>query len=208
MHGAACRGARCAIPDRMQQLGLADSTPKTDSRLKSLFWPTIRTRVDLDTVTTQGFWICWLVGCGGFVFAFVTGNGAGIVATAFESVFYLLAGFGVRMQSRVAAVAAFATYLLDAVVMQMQNGQGFGVVRLIFLALLLANVRGIWMSARFQPSESDPPPVRLNENWRDQLVDQWPPAIWPWARYLFYVMTGLGLVLGVLGLIGLAMGLH
>jgi hypothetical protein len=46
----------------MQMLGLADSTPKPDNRLKSLLWPTIRTRVDLDTVTTQGFWICAMVG--------------------------------------------------------------------------------------------------------------------------------------------------
>jgi hypothetical protein len=151
----------------MQILGLADSTPKTDNRLKALLWPTIRTRVDLDTVTTQGFWICVLVGCVGLAVALATGNPVAILLTVLESVFYLLAGFGVRMQSRFAATAAFAMYLLDAVAMQMQTGQGFGVVRLIFLALLLANVRGIWLSALFQPSESDPPPVRLNENWRD-----------------------------------------
>jgi hypothetical protein len=58
----------------MQILGLADSTPKTDNRLKALLWPTIRTRVDLDTVTTQGFWICALVGGVTLAVAFLAGN--------------------------------------------------------------------------------------------------------------------------------------
>jgi hypothetical protein len=131
-----------------------------------------------------------------------------IFLSAFEAAFYVLAGIGVRMQSRAAALGAFAMYLLNAVAMQMQTGRGFSVVRLIFLALLLANVRGIWLSASFQPSESDPPPVRLNETWRDKLADQWPAAIWPWGRYVFYVLAALGLVLGALGVFALALGLH
>jgi len=187
----------------MQQLGLADSTTKTDNRLKALLWPTIRTRVDLDTVTTQGFWICLLVGCVGLALSFTTGNPVVIFLTATQSAFYVLAGFGVRMQSRGAAVGAFAAYLLGSVLLQ-----GFGVVRLIFLALLLANVRGIWLSARFQPSESDPPPIRLNENWRDKLADQWPAAIWPWGQYVFCVLVGLWLVLLLLGVLAGALALN
>lgn len=81
-------------------------------------------------------------------------------------------------------------------------------MRLIFLALLLANLRGIWLSASFQPSESDPPPVRLNETWRDKLADQWPAAIWPWGRYVFCVLAALGLVLAARGVFALALGLH
>jgi hypothetical protein len=192
----------------MQILGLADSTPKTDNRLKALLWPTIRTRVDLDTVTTQGFWICLLVGCAGLAVSLAAGNAAVVFSTAFESALYILAGIGVRMQSRIAAAAAFAMYLLDTVAIHLQTGQGFSVMRLIFLALLLANLRGIWISASFQPAESDPPPVRLNETWRDKLVDQWPVAIWPWGQYVFYVLAALGLLLGALGVLMLALRLH
>lgn len=159
-------------------------------------------------MTTQGFWICTLVGTVSLALSFATGNALDIFLTAFAAACYVLAGFGVRMQSRVAATAAFAMYLLDGVAMQLQTGQGFGVMRLIFLALLLANVRGIWLSASFQPSESDPPPVRLNENWRDELADQWPAAIWPWGRYVFYVLTALYLALAVFGMLALALGLH
>lgn len=199
---------RWATPDKMQQLGLGDPKPETDSRLKSLFWPTIRTRVDLDTVTTQGFWICAIVGCVTVAVSFATLNPVLVFLSALEAAFYVLAGFGVRMQSRIAAAAAFAMYLLDTVAIHLQTGQGFSVVRLIFLALLLANLRGIWLSASFQPAESDPPPVQLNENWRDKLVDQWPAAIWPWGQYVFYVLAALGLLLGALGVLMLALRLH
>lgn len=188
----------------MQQLGLTSSTVHTDNRLKSLFWPTIRTRVDLDTVTTQGFWICALVGVVTLAVAMATGNPLAIGFCALDSIFYILAGFGVRMQSRIAAVGAFAAYLLSAMVLQVQTHQGFSIVRLIFLALLLANVRGIWMAASWQPSEEDPAPMKLNANWRDKLADQWPAAIWPWGRFVFYVLAAVEIGLLLLSWISLA----
>jgi len=199
----------------MQIPGLADSTPKQDSRLKSLFWPTIRTRVDLDTVTTQGFWICTQVGCvtaaaslvgirelltilrppGAALSALAAIAAPMAVSSASAVAFFLLAGIGVRMQSRFAATAAFAAVLLYAGIDQIAGGQSFGVVRLVLLALLLANVRGTWLAASFHPSEFDLPPTRPSGRWRTKLVDQWPAAIWPWGRYVFYVLAGMSLVL-------------
>ena len=102
------------------------------------------------------------------------------------------------------AVGAFAAYLLSAMVLQVQTHQGFSIVRLIFLALLLANVRGIWMAASWQPSEEDPAPMKLNANWRDKLADQWPAAIWPWGRFVFYVLAAVEIGLLLLSWISLA----
>src|SRR5271169_2999313 len=144
----------------MQTLGLSDSTPRTESRFKSLFWPTIRNDVDLDTVTTQGFWICTLVA----VFTLALSLFAGQPwAGAFESAFFFLAGLGVRQRSRVAAVCVFTAYLLSSFI------GGFGVVRIIFLALLLANVRGVWLSYRWERSATEPPPARLAQTLADKL---------------------------------------
>jgi hypothetical protein len=42
----------------MQTLGLSDSTPRTESRLKSLFWPSIQTGSDVDYLGAQGYWFC------------------------------------------------------------------------------------------------------------------------------------------------------
>ena len=42
----------------MQTLGLSESTPRTDSRLKSLFWPSITSGADVDYLGAQGYWVC------------------------------------------------------------------------------------------------------------------------------------------------------
>jgi predicted acyltransferase len=55
------------------------------------------------------------------------------------------------------AIAVFTSYLLSALVLQRYTGNGFGIVRIIFLALLFANIRGNWLATRWaldQPSSS------------------------------------------------------
>ena len=180
----------------MQTLGLSDSTPRTENRLKALFWPTIRTEGDLDYVTQQGFWICTIVGAAGLGLGLLVTRGWLTIFVAAEGLFYYLAGNGVRMRSRAAAVLAFAAYLLSGIVLH----TGFNVVRLIFLALLLANVRGIWLSASWAPDPSEPPLFRLNETWRDKLADQLPQWLWPKTKILFFVLAGVEMLLLALAL--------
>ncbi len=45
----------------MQTLGISDSTPRGESRLKSLFWPSIESGVNVDYLAVQGYWVCMLV---------------------------------------------------------------------------------------------------------------------------------------------------
>jgi hypothetical protein len=45
----------------MQTLGLSDSTPHTEGRWKSLFWPSIETPGDVDYLGAQGHWVCAIV---------------------------------------------------------------------------------------------------------------------------------------------------
>ncbi|HEY1205782.1 MAG: hypothetical protein ABSH46_12320 [Bryobacteraceae bacterium] len=168
----------------MQTLGLSDSTPRSESRFKSLFWPTIRNDVDLDTVTTQGFWICFLVAVITLVWCILTRQ---VLVGVFDAVFFFLGGVGVRQRSRVAAVCVFGAYLVGGLVW------GFNVVRIIFLALLLANVRGIWLSYRWERSASEPPPPRLTQTLPDRLSDELPVFLWPKVRVLFYVLAALEL---------------
>ena len=182
----------------MQTLGLSDSTPRSESRLKSLFWPTIRNDVDLETVTTQGFWICTLLAALTLGLSVFTGQPwAGV----FEAAFFFLGGLGVRQRSRVAAVSVLGAYLLSALLVQRSGGQGFSVVRIIFLALLLANVRGIWLSYRWERSATEPPPVRLAQTLADKLSDQLPVFLWPKIRILFYVLAALELLAGLVVLL-------
>jgi hypothetical protein len=58
----------------MEILGLAESTPKTESRLKSLFWPSIQSGADVDYLGAQGYWVCTIVAVMSFVFLALGGN--------------------------------------------------------------------------------------------------------------------------------------
>ncbi len=172
----------------MQTLGLSDSTPRTESRWRALLWPTIRNEGDLEYVTRQGLWICYFVAATTFAVSAFTGT---LLAGIFEGAFFFLAGTGVRERSRVAGITAFAAYLLSGLVLQRYTGNGFGVIRIIFLALLFANVRGNWLAAGWAKDPEEVIPIRLNQTFGDKLSDQLPAWLWPKARYLFYVLGGL-----------------
>ena len=113
----------------MQTLGLSDSTPRTEGRLKSLFWPTIATDNDVDYVTRQGFWICIVVATFTLVLSLLV-VASGSLWTEFTAiallqvVFFFLCGVGIRVISRVAAVAAFSAYLISCI---SSGRRGFGV---------------------------------------------------------------------------------
>jgi hypothetical protein len=179
----------------MQTLGLSDSTPRQEGRLKSLFWPTIENEGDVDYLTQQGFWICFLVALITLVAESISGN---VLAGGFESIFYFLSGIGIRERSRFAAVSAFSAYLLGALVLQRYTGQGFGVVRLIFLALLLANIRGMFLSARW-PTDLHSLP-RLNVTLGDKLSDSMPTFLWPKTKYVLYVFAAIEIAMLVMSL--------
>jgi hypothetical protein len=171
----------------MQTLGLSDTTPRTESRWRALLWPTIRSEADFDYITTQGFWICFVVAV---ITLAVSGFTGSLLLGAFESAFFFLAGVGVRQRSRVAAITAFVAYLLSALVLQRYGGNGFGIVRIIFLALLFANIRGNWLSARWATDQpSSVPSTRLNQTLGDKLSDQLPMFLWPKLKVVFYMLT-------------------
>jgi hypothetical protein len=173
----------------MQTLGLSDSTPRTESRWRALLWPTIRNEGDFDYITTQGLWICFIVAAVTVIFTAIAGSP---LMGAFEGTFFFLAGIGVRQRSRIAAIAAFSSYFLSALVMQRYTGSGFGIVRIIFLALLFANIRGNWLAARWVTDpQSALPPLRLNQTLGDKLSDQLPMFLWPRARFIFYVLASV-----------------
>lgn len=182
----------------MQTLGLSNSTPRTEGRLKALFWPTIRNDGDFDYITEQGFWVCFIVAVVTLTFSVFMHS---VVVGGFEALFYFLAGVGVRQRNRLAAIAAFLAYLLGGLVIQRYTGTGFGIGRLIFLSLLFANIRGIWLSAQWEKN-GDVQPVRdrLNQTILDKLSDQLPARIWPKARWVFafFAAIELGLMLMLL----------
>jgi hypothetical protein len=165
----------------MQTLGLSDSTPRTENRLKSLLWPSVETGSDVDYLGTQGYWLCTMVAVVSLVVLAVSGHAViGVVVFLFD----YLGGTGVRERSRYAAAVVLAAYLLDTLVV------GLSVPRVIFSALLLSNLRATWIASRWKPeSEEAILPPRLNETWSDKLSDKVPTWLWPKVRILYYVFS-------------------
>ncbi len=164
----------------MQTLGLSDSTPRPEGRLKSLLWPTIRNEGDFDYVMRLGFWVCQAVAVATIISGLALGN---LLLSTPGVMFYSLAGVGARERSKIAATGVFVVYLVEAVL------TGLGIVRILFVALLFANVRGHWLASRW--TQEPWQPARLNETLADKFADQWPRRLWPAGRYVFYALLAL-----------------
>jgi len=182
----------------MDTLNLSESTPRSDSRLKSLFWPSIQTGTDVDYLGSQGYWVCTLVAVVSLGFLIVTGKP---IIGALIFLYYYLGGVGVRERSRFAAVMVFIMYVLDTLF-------AFGVVRILFAALLLSNLRATWIASSWKPeSEEAILPPRLNETFFDKLADQLPQWLWPKIRIVYYIFSLGFLMLAFFGLMAMAAGL-
>jgi hypothetical protein len=160
----------------MQNLGLSESTPAGERRLKSLFWPNIRSDADVDYLTTQGFRVVTAIGILAAAIAF----GIGIPSGIFVLLLYLLGACGVRRRSRFAAVMLFALLLPSL--------PHPGALQLMALALLLANIRAVWLAHRGRNTgEADSSPPLLAQTTMDVVSDHFPKFVWPAGRFVFYV---------------------
>jgi hypothetical protein len=177
----------------MQTLGLADSTPKTENRLKSLFWPSIQNGTDVDYLGVQGFWVCSAIAVLSLVILPVMGHS---IAGAVTFLFYFLGGVGVRERSRYAAVIVLAFFVFDAFF------SGINAMRVVFTAILLSNLRATWIAASWKPQSPEVElPPRLNETFGDKLTDGLPTWLWPKVRIAYYIYSAGLFIVTVLGII-------
>jgi hypothetical protein len=177
----------------MQTLELSETTPRTESRVKSLFWPSVQAAEDVDYLGVQGFWVCAIVAAISGVFLILSGHffaGLSIVA------FLFLGGVGVREHSKFAACVVFAYYLLDTIV------SGFGVVRILILALFLSNIRATIIASRWKPdSDEAVAPPRMSDTWGDKFSDRLPQLLWPNIRLFYQIYSVIILAFGIIGAI-------
>jgi hypothetical protein len=117
---------------------------------------------------------------------------------------YLVGGMGIREKDWPAAAVLFACYLVDTF-SNILTGMIFtpgGVLRIIFLGLLLTNLRATFIASEWKPvAEGEERPQRFNETLRDKLADVWPPVLWPRLQIPFYVLGALWFVVSSLALV-------
>jgi hypothetical protein len=100
---------------------------------------------------------------------------------------YLIGGMGVRESNWPAAAMIFAIYVIN----QLASGR-VSVISLIIGAVLLSNVRATFIASRWKPpAEGEDRPMRFNETFRDKLVDQLPPKVWPILKIPFFASVSL-----------------
>lgn len=190
----------------MQTLGLSDSTTRTESRLKSLFWPSIQSGADVDYLAVQGFWICTIVGLMSLVFMTLAGTP---ISGMLVFLLFHFGGVGVREHNPFAAGIMLVYYLVDffaSIAFLFLNSPGMGVIRIVIIALLLSNLRATWIAAGWKPdSEEAVLPPRLGDTFFDKLSDKWPAFIWPKVKIVYYIFSFCFLTLIVAGLIVMAL---
>jgi hypothetical protein len=185
----------------VQTLGITDKQQEPDNFFRRIFWPSNHPS-NIDLLGQQGFWVCMFVAAISIIQAIVEQHWTfGIV---FALVF-VLGGMGVREHSRAAAVCISMLYLVN-VAGTVVLGQGVpGVLTLAVLGLLVANIRGTWIAARWKDAVAeDDLPTRFKENWRDWLVDILPARLWPRGRYVFFGLYAIAFLLSIAGLIAIA----
>jgi hypothetical protein len=177
----------------MQTLQVSDSAPRTESRLKSLFWPSIESSSDVDYLGAQGYWVCVAVATLSLAVISFRGNW---ILGVFVFIIYFLGGVGVRERSRYAAASVFVTYLLDI----LASGRP-SIVSTILAGLLFSNLRATWIAAKWSPGsqEAEPAP-RFDESLSDKFADKLPAWLWPKIRYVYYVLSVCYLALAAIGM--------
>lgn len=175
----------------MQTLGISDSTPRSESRLKSLFWPSVQSSSDVDYLGAQGYWVCTIIAVISLFFLGIAGHP---LLGGFVFLVFYLGGVGVRERSLYAAGCVLVSYVLDMLV------SGPTVVRVLFTALLLANFRAIWIASHWRPDSAEGAPApRWSESWSDKFADQLPMWLWPKIRVGYYVLSGCYFLLLLVG---------
>lgn len=177
----------------MEILGLSESTPRTENRLKSLLWPSIESGADVDYLGAQGFWVTSVISVISLVLLILARQP---VAAIFTFLFFFLGGVGVRERNLYAAIVIFLIYALDTFL------TGIGVVRIIIGALLLSNVRPTWICSAWDPQSDERAalPPRFGDTLAEKFADMFPQFIWPKLRIFYYVFSALFMILTVIGL--------
>ncbi|HKV06313.1 MAG TPA: hypothetical protein VJO53_14550 [Candidatus Acidoferrales bacterium] len=183
----------------MQTLDLSGTAPKSENRLKSLFWPTIHTATDVDYLGSQGYWICAIVAVFSFVGSVTTGHP---IAGFFLLLYYYLGGVGVRQRNVFAAIVVFIMFFADTIFAP-------GILKFFGCVILLSNLRATFIASFWDPGVAEAEaPMRLDETWGDKFADKFPSWLWPKIVYGYYVFAVLFLLLTLTGLTMMALHLR
>jgi hypothetical protein len=176
----------------METLGLSEVPLRSESRLKSLFWPSIQNCTDVDLLGSQGYWVCAVFAGLSFVLTIIAGSP---VLAVIVLMFYYIGGVGVRERSRYAATVVLVLFIADTLT------TGLTLLRILMGVLLLANLRATWIAARWKAgTEEAVLPPGMDETLGDKFADRLPQWLWPKVRIPYYIFSSCVLLISAAGL--------
>jgi hypothetical protein len=183
----------------VQTLGISDSTPQAENILKRLFWPSIGNGSDVDTLGSQGYWVCAIVA----VFACLSSAATGHpIAGAFLLLFYYLGGVGVRQHSCYAAVIILVMFVADTVLSP-------GVLKFFGCVLMLSVLRATFIASFWERQVAEVEmPLRFSKTWGDKFAEELPAWLWPRVRIAYFIFSAGFLILTTVGVVMMALHGH
>ena len=183
----------------MQTLGLSNSNPASDNRLKSLFLALHSDGVGRRLSGAQGYWILRPGGvCLFRQFSMRSPVTRSSGPSSLSFTFSAASAFGSKTA---------VTQLRSSYNVRLGYGRhGAKDARNLGSGSALSNLRATWIAANWQPDSSEASlPPRLSETWGDKFVDKLPMLLWPKVRVLYYVLSACLLALSAVGLIAIAL---
>ena len=87
-------------------------------------------------------------------------------------------------------------YLLGTLAALRSSTYAFNIGKVVILAMLFANIRAHWLVLRWaKDPEFQSGHMRRGKIFAHKLVNQMPAAVWPKARFVFYVLASLEIIL-------------
>ncbi len=117
----------------MQQLGISPNAPKSQSRLKELFWPEISDEVAAETAARNGTYAGLFIAGVSALFAAI-----GVIerGALIDAVIFVLIGFGIKRMSRTAAIIGLVLYLSEQFYALVHGRGGWNVIVMAIIAAL------------------------------------------------------------------------
>jgi hypothetical protein len=161
----------------MQTLGLSDSTPKSQGRLRALLWPTINNDVSASTAAQNAMYAGFAVGALTtlFVLLWITSR-----SSLADGALFVMLGIGVRQFSITASILAVLLYATNVVTAIGHGAVGSGiVVSVIVTSLFISAIRAAFFM-RSYPGGAE--------------ATSW-TRIWRWTRLVVFTVFAALLLL-------------
>lgn len=120
-------------------------------------WPSITDTVSAKEASKQGIWAC--IWCAGATLLFVTLSFLGLSVLGIDAwalidaLLFIIIGYGIYKMNRIAAIAGLSLYILERIMMWLDQGPQSPVIAILITFLFINSLRGIFAYHKYAKDE-------------------------------------------------------